>query len=153
MEATYSSWRRFRPRPRKQAPEATCAKSAISWPSTEVPRANLYRYFRSSNRTFPNLIAATLFTDIATDAAGEELLARNVVGMKITPVGANGGHWASFDPSSNSGLPAMIEITLSTIGQDTANRLEEADWTATNSGLMTRAVQTLTTRISFPQQQ
>jgi prepilin-type N-terminal cleavage/methylation domain-containing protein len=114
---------------------------------------NLYRYFRSSNRTFPNLIAATLFTDIATDAAGEELLARNVVGMKITPVGANGGHWASFDPSSNSGLPAMIEITLSTIGQDTANRLEEADWTATNSGLMTRAVQTLTTRISFPQQQ
>lgn len=47
----------------------------------------------------------------------------------------------------------MIEITLSTIGQDTANRLEEADWTATNSGLMTRAVQTLTTRISFPQQQ
>ena len=32
------------------------------------------------------MTSASLFTNIASGAAGEELLARNVVGMKITPV-------------------------------------------------------------------
>jgi prepilin-type N-terminal cleavage/methylation domain-containing protein len=115
---------------------------------------NLYRHFRSSNRTFSNLVAATLFADIAADTTGEELLARNVVGMRITPVGAKGGHWVPFDPSSGAELPAMVEITLSVVDQDTAKRLKGlAEWTDTNSRLMTRAMQTLTTHVSLPPQQ
>ena len=118
-------------------------------PASTNRTLNLYRYFRSSNQTFSNLASETLFANIATGAAGEELLARNVVGLRITPVGANTGEWTGFAPSSNAPLPAVIEITLTAIGQETAKKLEDsADWTNTNSLLMKQAAQTLTTRIN-----
>ncbi len=118
-------------------------------PASTNRTLNLYRYFRSSNQTFSNLANETLFANIATGAAGEELLARNVVGMRITPVSANAGDWTDFAPSSNASLPAVIEITLIAIGQDTAKKLEDsAGWTDTNSLLMRQAAQTLTTRIN-----
>jgi type II secretory pathway component PulJ len=108
---------------------------------------NLYRYFRSSNHTFSNM--SSLFTNVTTGAAGEELLARNVVGMKITPFSANAGGWTTFAPSADTPLPEVIEITLLAIGQDTAKRIEDsASWTDTNSSLMRQAVQTFTTRIN-----
>jgi prepilin-type N-terminal cleavage/methylation domain-containing protein len=109
---------------------------------------NLYRYFRNSNQTFSNLATASLFADIATGATGEELLARNVVGMRITPVSANAGEWTDFAPSSNAPLPAVIEITLTAIGQEAAKKLEDsAGWADTNSRVIKQAVQTLTTRV------
>ena len=118
-------------------------------PASTNRTLNLYRYFRNSNQTFANLAGATLFANIGTGAAGEELLARNVVGMRITPVSANGGGWTDFAPSSNAPLPAVIEITLTAIGQETARKLEgSAGWTDTNSLLIRQAVQTLTTRIN-----
>jgi type II secretory pathway pseudopilin PulG len=118
-------------------------------PASTNRTLNLYRYFRNSNQTFSNLASATLFANIATGAAGEELLARNVVGMRITPVSANAGEWTDFAPSSNAPLPVVIEITLTAIGQDTAKKLEDsAGWTNTNTRLMKQAVQTLTTRIN-----
>ncbi len=118
-------------------------------PASTNRTLNLYRYFRSSNQTFSNLASETLFANIATGAAGEELLARNVVGLRITPVGANTGEWTDFAPSSNAPLPAVIEITLTAIGQETAKKLEDsADWTNTKSLLMKQAAQTLTTRIN-----
>ncbi len=87
---------------------------------------------------------------IATSAAGEELLARNVVGMRITPVSVNAGEWTDFVPSSNTPLPLVIEITLTAIGQETARKLEEsAGWADTNSRLVKQASQTLTTRINM----
>ena len=90
-----------------------------------------------------------MFANITTGESGEELLARNVVGMRIVPVSANGGGWTDFAPSSNAPLPAVIEITLVAIGQETAKKLEaSAGWTATNSLLMRQAAQTLTTRIN-----
>ena len=68
---------------------------------------------------------------------------------EILQVGANTGEWTDFAPSSNAPLPAVIEITLTAIGQETAKRLENsADWTNTNSLLMKQAAQTLTTRIN-----
>jgi prepilin-type N-terminal cleavage/methylation domain-containing protein len=118
-------------------------------PASTNRTLNLYRYFRNSNQTFSNLATASLFANIATGAAGEELLARNVVGMRITPVSAHTGDWIDFAPSSNAPLPSVIEITLTAIGQETAKKLEDsASWTDTNSLLMRQAVQTLTTRIS-----
>ena len=83
---------------------------------------NLYRYFRSSNQTFSNMISGSLFTNVATGAAGEELLARNVVGLKITPVSSGGGDWIPFAPTPEAPLPEIIEITLVTIGHDVAQK-------------------------------
>jgi prepilin-type N-terminal cleavage/methylation domain-containing protein len=123
-------------------------------PASTNRTLNLYRYFRNSNQTFSNLATASLFANIATGAEGEELLARNVVGMRIAAVSAHTGDWIDFAPSSNAPLPAVIEITLTAIGQETAKKLEDsADWTDTNSRLMKQAVQTLTTRINVGHRQ
>ena len=123
-------------------------------PASTNQTLNLYRYFRDSNQTFSNLAAGNLFANIATGQAGEELLARNVVGMTIKPVSANSGDWTDFAPSSNAPLPAVIEVTVTAIGQETAKRLENtANWTDTNSPLIKRAMQTLTTRISMGHKQ
>jgi prepilin-type N-terminal cleavage/methylation domain-containing protein len=123
-------------------------------PASTNQTLNLYRYFRDSNQTFSNLAAGTSFANIAAGEAGEELLARNVVGMTIKPVSAASGDWTDFAPSSNAPLPAMIEITLTAIGQETAKKLENAaNWTDTNSPLIKGAMQTLTTRISVGQNQ
>ena len=110
---------------------------------------NLYRYFRSSNQTFSNLTSGSLFTNVTTGAEGEELLARNVVGMKITPVSASDGNWIPFAPTAEAPLPAIIEITLVTIRPDVAQKLEDLDkWTDTNSLFMRQAVQSFTTRVN-----
>ena len=116
-------------------------------PASTNRTLNLYRFFRSSNQTFSDLAAGTLFANIVTGEAGEELLARNVVAMKINPVSVSTGEWVDFTPSPQAPLPAMIEITLTAIGQETARKLENANWTDTNSPLVARAAQTLTTRI------
>jgi type II secretory pathway pseudopilin PulG len=119
-------------------------------PASTNRTLNLYRYFRNSNTTFSNLANANLFANIATGATGEELLARNVVGMRITPVSANANEWTDFAPSSNAPLPVLIEITLTAIGQEAAKKLEDsAGWTDTNSRVMKQAAQTLTTRINM----
>ena len=141
MEATCFSWLLFLLRRRNQFQERRVRGRLFSRlrpnPASTNRTLNLYRYFRNSNQTFSNLASATLFANIATDAAGEELLARNVVGMRITPVSANGGEWTDFAPSSNAPLPVVIEITLTAIGQETAKKLEDsAGWTDTNSRLM-----------------
>jgi prepilin-type N-terminal cleavage/methylation domain-containing protein len=118
-------------------------------PASTNRTLNLYRYFRNSNHTFSNLSIPSLFTNITTGATGEELLARNVVGMRITPVSATAGDWIPFAPSVDAPLPKVVEITLLAIGQDAAKKLEDlAGWTDTNSLPMKQAVQTLTTRIN-----
>jgi prepilin-type N-terminal cleavage/methylation domain-containing protein len=115
---------------------------------------NLYRYFRSSDETFSNMTSSSLFTNIATGATGEELLARNVVVLKITPVRANGGDWVAFVPTAEAPLPEVVEITLVTIGQEAAKRLEDLDrWTDTNFLLMKQAVQSFTIRVNVGKRQ
>ena len=110
---------------------------------------NLYRYFRNSDHTFSNMTAASLFTNVATGATGEELLARNVVGMTINPVSANAGDWTAFAPTAEAPLPEVVEVTLLAIGQDAAKKLETSgSWTDTNSPLIKQTVQTLTTRVN-----
>ena len=118
-------------------------------PASTNRTLNLYRYFRSSNQTFSNMAASSLFTNVTTGAAGEELLARNVIGMKITPVSVTAGNWTTFAPTASAPLPEVVEITLLAIGQDAAKRVEDSGgWTDTNSPLMRQAIQTFTTRIN-----
>jgi prepilin-type N-terminal cleavage/methylation domain-containing protein len=115
---------------------------------------NLYRYFRSSNQTFSNMLSGSLFTNVAAGASTEELLARNVLGMKITPVSSSGGDWIPFVPTPEAPLPEVVEITLLTVGQDVARKLEDLDrWTDTNSPLIRQAVQSFTTRVSVRKRQ
>jgi prepilin-type N-terminal cleavage/methylation domain-containing protein len=110
---------------------------------------NLYRYFRSSNQTFSNLTSGSLFTNVGTGDAGEELLARNVVELKITPVSSSDGGWIPFVPTSEAPLPEMIEITLVTIGHDVGQKLEDLDrFTDTNFFLRGQTVQSFTTRVN-----
>jgi hypothetical protein len=95
------------------------------------------------------MAASSLFTNVTTGAAGEELLARNVVGMKITPVSATAGNWTTYAPTASAPLPEVVEITLLAIGQDAAKRVADSGgWTDTNSPLMRQAIQTFTTRIN-----
>jgi prepilin-type N-terminal cleavage/methylation domain-containing protein len=111
---------------------------------------NLYRYFRSSDQTYSNLQASTPFTAVATGATGEEIVARNIVGLSITPVSTNAvGAWtAGYTPTTNAPLPQMVEISLTAINQDLARKLQStADWSDTNSALMKQATQTFTTRV------
>jgi prepilin-type N-terminal cleavage/methylation domain-containing protein len=123
-------------------------------PASTNRTLNLYRYFRSSNRTFSNMAASSLFTNVTTGAAGEELLARNIVSMRIIPVSANASNWTAFAPSANAPLPEVIEITLFAIGQDAARKLEDfGSWTDTNSAVMRQAIQTFTTRIHVGKRQ
>ena len=122
-------------------------------PASTNQSLNLYRYFRSSDRTFSNMAASNLFAEVTTGATGEEVLARNVVGMRITAVSATAGGWTAFAPTAAAPLPNLVEITLTAIGSDTAKKLaDSADWTDTNSLLVKRAAQTLTTRINLGNQ-
>jgi prepilin-type N-terminal cleavage/methylation domain-containing protein len=110
---------------------------------------NLYRYFRSSNQTFSNLISGSLFIGVENGAAAEELLARNVIGMKITPVSSSAGAWIPFVPTEEAPLPEIIEIMLVTVGHAVAGKLEDLDrWRDTNFLLMRQAVQSFTTRVN-----
>lgn len=111
---------------------------------------NLYRYFRSSDQTFSNLSNSNPFSSVAIGATGEELLARNIVAMKITPVSTNSsGQWdTTYNPTKEAPLPQLVEISLTAINQDLAKKLNgTSDWTETNSPLMKQAIQTFTTRV------
>ena len=94
------------------------------------------------------MISGSLFTNINTGAMGEELLARNVVGMKFAAVSSSGGDWIPFVPRPEAPLPDMIEITLVTVGHDVAQQLEDFDrWRDTNFAAMKQAIQSFTTRV------
>ena len=108
---------------------------------------NLYRYFRSSDATFTNLTANTLFQNATIGAAGEELLARNITGFQITAYS-----WTTNNALTNfttNTLPDLVEIRVSAINQETAKRLPNNvdNWTNTNSSTISSALQTFTTRI------
>lgn len=121
-------------------------------PASTNQTLNLYRHFRSSNQTYSNLVADNLFSGITAGSSGEELLARNVVGLKITPISTNGvGQWSTgFSPTTDAPLPNVVEITVTAINQDLSKKLKEEEWSQTNSPLMKQAMQTFTTRVYLP---
>ncbi len=122
-------------------------------PASTNRTLNLYRYFKSSDQTYTNLKNSSVFGGIVTGATGEEILARNIVGMSITPVSTNAtGQWSTgYTPSTIAPLPQIVEISLTAINQDLAKKLQSsADWSNTNSLLMKQATQTFTTRVFLP---
>jgi len=114
---------------------------------------NLYRYFRSSDATFTSLTANSLFQNPAIGPAGEELLARNVTGFRITAY-----TWSTNNTLTNfttNNLPDLVEIRISAINQDAGKKLDNdvSTWTDTNSATYSSVIepveQTFTTRIKL----
>ena len=113
---------------------------------------NLYRYFRSSDPTFAALtnIPSALYKTPPPKPGEEEteLLARNVTRMIIRAyTWANGG-LQSFD-SAATPVPDLVEISVSSINQETAKRLDNnlGSWANTNSPVIKAAAQTFSTKV------
>lgn len=114
---------------------------------------NLYRYFRSSDSTFSNLVTgpSALFDTGGITGDRTDLLARNVKSFRITPyhIGTNGNPVA-YD-TANGPLPDFLEISITALNQDTSKKLNSVnDWT-NQSGNLAKVVgqveQTFTTRV------
>jgi len=119
-------------------------------PASSNRSINLYRYFRNSNQTYSNMVNSSCFTNIVTGQTGEEILARNVLSMKITPVSTNSSaQWGTtYTPTTNSYMPQLVEISIVAINQDQAKKLlTMSDWTQTNTTTMKQSIQTFTTQV------
>lgn len=110
---------------------------------------NLYRYFRSSDPTFTALTNNTLFSGAIIGPAGEELLARNVIGLTIRAFTSTNNTLVSFNASTNTPLPHLVEISVTAINQDAAKKLPDnaSAWMDTNSAIIKPIAQTFITRI------
>ncbi len=115
---------------------------------------NLYRYFRSSDQTFTNIATgpSALFNNISPTGTETDLLARNIKSFRLTAYGTNNaGELVPFVSSPAQALPALVELSITALNQDTAKKLNSlTDWTATPAGLtntVRQAEQTFTVRI------
>lgn len=126
-------------------------------PASTNRSLNLYRYFRSSDTTFTNLLATNLFSGVTVGPAGEELLARNVTRFTARAYSLTANNTLTAFPASNNTntLPDVVEISVSAVNQDAAKKLgnDVADWTTTNGPLYINVIrpveQTFTTRINL----
>ncbi len=125
-------------------------------PASTNQTLNLYRYFRSSDETFTNLTAGTLFLNPSIGESGEELLARHIVGLSVRAYTLTNNSLVKFSASTNTPMPDLMEISISAINQDAAKKLDNtvANWTNTSSAIIRPVLQTFTTRIQLnrPQQ-
>lgn len=125
-------------------------------PASTNQTLNLYRYFRSSDETFTNLTAGTLFLNPSIGESGEELLARHIVGLSVRAYTLTNNSLVKFSASTNTPMPDLMEISISAINQDAAKKLDNtvASWTNTSSTIIRPVLQTFTTRIQLnrPQQ-
>lgn len=122
--------------------------------SNSQPTLNLYRFFRSSNPTFSNLLAGSLFGNATIGPTGEEMLARNVREFRITPlIFTNGAYSTNFTPSTNKPVPDALEIAITAVNQEAARRFtNKSDWTApAPPAALTNAQHTFITRIHLKQ--
>ena len=103
---------------------------------------NLYRCFRSNSLAFANLASGQTFGNVV--AGTGDLLARNIIGLRIVPV-AEG--WTNFQAGSQI-IPSVVEITLTALNREAGQKLKSpADWMDTNSPFVRRSMQTFTTRV------
>lgn len=122
---------------------------------------NLYRYFLESNETFSRLNDKTaLFTSVNPTNTNCEILARNILDLKITPLvaltnsaGIITNFSANWDPTLNP-LPHLVEIRTTSVNNERARRLlTQADWVAlradSNSIDYLKNTKTFTTRVKL----
>jgi len=116
---------------------------------------NLYRYFRSSDATFSNLVSTNALDASIVNITGQEseLLARNVRSMKVTPLQQTNGAFVPFAASTSQPVPDLVEIEIRTLSQDAARRFtNKAAWmSGTAPAGLTNAEQSFTTRVRIPQ--
>lgn len=121
---------------------------------------NLYRYFRSSDATYTNLVAggSTLFADTGVTGENTDLLAKNITSFRITPYHlTTNGNRVAYNSTTYGSTPDMLEISVTALNQDTARKLSTLeDWT-TPTGPITNIVnkveQTFTTRVRMKDRQ
>jgi hypothetical protein len=123
---------------------------------------NLYRYFRGSDDTFLMIKSDTSISSgngkpILTGPSGEEVLARNIVSLKIKAyiVDPNGGlvkeYTAQPDPTTGTVTPpSFIDIELTALNNEAAKRLDsKSDWQNTSSVPYKTQARTFTTRVNL----
>lgn len=122
-------------------------------PSSPAPTLNLYRYFRSSDFTFPAIASGSgHFAGAAANSAATEVLAHHVTGFSLQAFTSTNSSLAAFTPSAATPTPDLVVITLSAISREVAARLdpELASWTNADSPVIAPAAQTFTTHIRLP---
>ncbi len=121
--------------------------------STNSPSSlNLYRYFRNSDDTFKDSIKTGDLVPTAPSAAlpaGEELLARNVTAFHVAAFTAQpDGKLEKFKQSKTSPVPNVIEVQLTVINNEAAQRLTSlGDWRDTTTPDRKKNARTFTTRV------
>jgi prepilin-type N-terminal cleavage/methylation domain-containing protein len=122
---------------------------------------NLYRYFLESNETFSRLTnSGALFTSVNPANTNCEILARNILYLKITPLVAltnSAGIITNFSTNwdrSINPIPHLVEIQTISVNNERARRLlTQADWIAlranSNSIDYLKNTKTFTTRVKL----
>ncbi|MFA7343882.1 MAG: hypothetical protein WC003_06230 [Terrimicrobiaceae bacterium] len=110
---------------------------------------NLYRYFRSSDATFTNLAANSLFQNPVIGPTGEELLARNITGFRVAAYSLTTNNTLADFTTNN--LPDLVEIQVKAINHDAAKKLgnDVSAWTDSASPAIAPVEQTFTTRVKL----
>lgn len=97
---------------------------------------NLYRYFRSSNDTFRDIIRAggSLVPDplLSNPDIGEELLARNITSFKVRAYKEKeDGTLETFNQTAQNPMPDVLEVEITALNNEVAKRVK--DWTTAAS--------------------
>lgn len=115
---------------------------------------NIYRYFRSSDGTFSNLVSgpSSLFNNVTITGAESDLLARNIKSLQIRPFHVDtNGNCVVYNAPLYGALPDFVEISMTALNKDAASKMNNlADWTnsgGTLSNVINQAEQTFTTRV------
>lgn len=115
---------------------------------------NLYRYFHSSDGTYSNLLngPTALYQTGPVTGDRTDLMARNVKSFRVTPYHVDtNGNCMPYNAALYGAPPDLVEISVTTLNQDTARKLtSQEDWT-NSGGPITRVIkqveQTFTTRV------
>lgn len=115
---------------------------------------NLYRYFLASDQTFTNLSQTNMFQGVSPSSVESELLARNITEFSVEAyTNASANAWGKFSQSMDSPIPKLIKITIKAVNNETAQKLENSDWSDTNAASIKQAVQTFQTHVTIPDPQ
>jgi prepilin-type N-terminal cleavage/methylation domain-containing protein len=113
---------------------------------------NLYRFFRSSDKTDVVLRGQDpIAANFTTGPSGEEVLARNIVGFKIRGyiVDAITGTVTDY-PDATGTPPSYLDIELTAVNNEAAHHLDsKAKLTDQGSSTYRREARTFTTRIDL----
>lgn len=121
-------------------------------PASAPGTMNLYRYFRTGDSAYSNLVANTSFPSPTLTGNETELLARNIRSFRISAFSTNSsGGLVPYSGSPDAPLPELVEISLVAVNQELANKLGSAsDWISPPSGItnvMQRVEQEFSVRV------